>query len=169
MKIDRRMAAVAASLALLSLGVFVRDQLPKANDLVFAPFSYDGEAPKIGKIGDVRATVAETVNGIPTHAAWLVVEFAYQPDELISLQGEVEAADGTLYGSSNQMLMACGPRYPGLETQCTLVFEMPADKLAGATLLIRPPSTQMAPEAAVPLPDAAQAGDVVLELSLIHI
>lgn len=160
---NRRLATAAAVLALLSLGVFIRDQLPKPNDLVFAPFSYGAHAPKIGVVGDVRATVADTVNGIPTHAAWLVVDFAYEPDELLSLQGEIEAADGTLYGAANHMLMACGPRYPGLVTQCTLVFEMPAEQIEGARLLVRPPSSQMAPEASVPLPAPAAQRDIVRE------
>ncbi|MCP1387884.1 hypothetical protein M5J20_06725 [Corynebacterium sp. TA-R-1] len=163
MKIDRRLATAAATLALLSLGVFVRGQLPSANDLVFAPFEYGGDAQLIGKVDNVRATVADEVNGVPTHAAWVVVDFDYTPDSLISLQGEIEAADGTLYASENEMLLSCGTRYTGLRTQCTLVFEMPAEQLDGARLVIGPPATQMAPQAIVPVAGAAVLPKVTRE------
>ncbi|MEH0146652.1 hypothetical protein V6D40_03095 [Corynebacterium sp. Q4381] len=66
---SRRVAAVAASLALISLGVFIRGQLPKAEDLVYAPYEYGSAAPKLGTFDSARVTVSEKLNGVPSHAS----------------------------------------------------------------------------------------------------
>lgn len=164
MNLDRKVWAVAASLALLSLGVFVRDQLPQAFDLAYAPFEYGESAPKLGTVEDVRTAVAASLNGVSSNAGWVVVDFGFTPDaEKDLLEGEIHAADGTIFASVSSMLRSCGVTYPGLRTTCSLVFEMPTDKLPGATLHLGVPGGQMSPEAVVPLGEPARTGDVVKE------
>lgn len=164
MNLDRRVWAVAASLALLSLGVMVRDQLPKAFDLAYAPFVYDESAPRLGTVDDVRVTIAETVNGVSSNAGWVVVDFGFTPDvEEDLFTGAIHAADGTIFGSVSSMLRSCGVTYPGLRTTCSLVFEMAPDKLDGAAFHLGVPGGQMSPEVVVPLGEPARTGDVEKE------
>lgn len=164
MSIDRRVWAVAASLALLSLGVLVRDQLPQAFDRAYAPFVYDETAPKLGTVEDVRTTVADSLNGASSNADWVVVDFGFTPDaDKELLEGEVHGEDGTIFASVNSMLRACGVTYPELRTTCSLVFEMPAEKVSGATLHLGVPGGQMSPEVVVPLGEPERTGDVVKE------
>lgn len=49
------------------------------------------------------------------------------------LRGRIQAEDGTLFDSVDPGLRACEMIYPGVRTECTMVFEMPLDKLPGAT------------------------------------
>lgn len=72
MKGDMRVWTVAAALALLVLGMQLRDALPSAQQVAAAPFIYGNQAPIIGEVDDVRATLTENLNGVPTNAVWLM-------------------------------------------------------------------------------------------------
>lgn len=159
----RRVAAVAASLALISLGVFIRGQLPKAEDLVYAPHEYGSTAPKLGTFDSARVTVSEKLNGVPSHAGWVQVNFGFTPEATTVLRGRIQAEDGTLFDSVGPGLRACEVIYPGVRTECTMVFEMPLDKLPGATLLLDPMTTQMAPRASLLLDDPSVTGEITVE------
>lgn len=163
MRFDRKIWAVAASLAVLSLGVFLREQLPSANDRIFAAFEYGDQAPQIGKIENVNTRIAETVNGMSSLAGWVIVDFSYTPDELGQLTGEIQAEDGTLFASTNSMAFSCGTRYTGLRTECTLVFEMPPEKLEAAKLLVYRGTTQMAPQMTIDLGEPTRVPDAAVE------
>lgn len=150
-----RVWVVAASLALLSLGGLVREQMPAAKDLMFAPFEYGAEAPTLGTAENLSVTVADTLNGKPSQAGWVLVDLDYTPAESARfLAGQIEAADGKLYGPANATAFACELLYPGHRTPCTFVFEMPAEQLGGATLRLGPTSEAMAPRIVLPLEEA---------------
>lgn len=161
--VPRRIVATAAALALLSLGGLIREQLPDAQDRAFAPFNYGAEAPKIGRVDGVHTITADAINGVPTHARWLVVEFTHTPDTGQVLEGQIKATDGTLYGPANHLASSCGTLYPQLPTQCTLVFEMPAEQIAGARLFLHPSATQMAPRVVLELGEPVEAGNISRE------
>lgn len=154
----RRVATVVASLALISLGVMIRGEMPKAEDRVFDIFEHTSSpVPMLGDVSNVRLTVTDSVNNYATNGVWAVVDFDYTQDMELGLSNysaKIEATDGTTYDSVGTTSSECGMMYPGLRTHCTLVFEMPREKTAGATLhfgLVNP----MGLEVVLPLGEAA--------------
>lgn len=158
---SRRVVSVVAALALLSVGVTLRAQLPKPDDLVYGQFDYAQSAPLLGEVTDVRVTTGETLGGLRTHAAWVVVDYTFTPDAFGSLNAELISADGTIYAQLPKM--PCKLAYPGLTTECTLAFEMPLDQLPGAELHFNPGNTSMAPRLVVPLENPVATRDIVRE------
>lgn len=157
----RRVVSVVAALALLSVGVTLRGQLPKPDDLVYSQFDYTQSAPLLGEISNVRVTTGETLGGRRTHAAWVVVDYTFTPDAFGSLDAELISEDGTIYAKLPQG--PCKLAYPGLTTECTLAFEMPLDQLPGAVVHLNPGSTSMAPRLVVPLENPVATRDIVRE------
>ena len=151
-KTTRRVWAAAAALALFSLGVSIRGQMPNPNDRVFAQFNYEGYAPTLGTVENVHSFVTESFNEIPSNVSWLVVDFTFTPDASTGvITGQVEAADGALFDPAYGWTKTCGVVYPGLTVDCTLVFEMPEEKIEGATLYVHVPGTQMRARSVVKL------------------
>lgn len=138
---DRRVWVTAAALVLLVLGMQIRDLLPSAGSLAQAHFDYHGgHAPVIGDVGEVRATVTQTLNGKYTNANWVLLEYEYTENTNVLFHTSIAAPDGTTYYSSNSMLRGCGVKYPGLTSHCSIVFEMPKEKLEGAEVRLAQPS-----------------------------
>ncbi|WP_301925747.1 hypothetical protein [Corynebacterium glaucum] len=158
---SRRVAAVAVSLALLILGVVLRDQLPKPEDLVYQTYDHDRSAPPLGEVEDIRVTTGETLGGVRTNAAWVVVDYAFTPETLGYPSAQIITENGTLYDPLPEL--PCTKTYPGLRTECTSVFEMPLDSLAGAQLRLDPGSTPMAPRLVVPLENPVATREIVRE------
>ena len=75
---------------------------------------------------------------------------------------EIEAAGGNLYAPQNSPSNACELTYPGLHSPCTLVFEMPEEEIAGATLYFYV-ANRMGPRVVVELPEAQHERDVARE------
>ena len=158
----RRVWTTAAALALLVLGMQPRDVLPNAADRAAESFDYNNSAPVIGDVEDVRATVAQTFNGAASNAKWVVVDYQFTQDQEVLIGAEIEAAGGNLYAPENSPSNACELTYPGLRSPCTLVFEMPEEEIAGATLYFYV-GNRMGPRVVVQLPDAQQERDVARE------
>lgn len=160
MKDDMRVWTVAAALALLVLGMQLRDALPSAQQVAAAPFIYGNQAPIIGEVDDVRATLTENLNGVPTNAVWLVLDFAYIKDAQTVPSVSVKSADGKEYLSESNVLGDCSGTYPGLRSTCTMVVEIPREQLPGANINFSIPS-RMGPLMVIPLdPIMAQANEV---------
>ena len=160
----RRVWTVAAVLALLSLGVFLRGQLPNPVDRVFAPFDYTSSAPEIGTVEDTRAYVTPVFNGMNTNASWVVVDFRVTPEASIGfVRGSITAADGTEFTQSNSWSNSCPVLYPGRTVDCTFVFEMPQDKIDNATLRVLASWDHMAPRVAIKLDKPLVEGEIVRE------
>ena len=158
----RRVWTTAAALALLVLGMQIRDVLPNAADRAAESFDYDNSAPVIGAVDDVQATVAETFNGAASNAKWVVVDYQFTQDQEMLIGAEIEAAGGNLYAPENSASSACELTYPGLHSPCTLVFELPEEEIAGATLYFYV-ANRMGPRVVVQLPEAQQERDVARE------
>jgi len=158
----RRVWTTAAALALLVLGMQLRDVLPNAADHAAASFDYDGSAPVIGDVDDVQVTVAETFNGTASNAAWVVVDYQFTQDQEVLLGAEIEAAGGNLYAPENTPGNACELTYPGLRSPCTLVFEMPEDEVEAATLYFYV-GNRMGPRVVVQLPETQRQSRVTRE------
>ena len=137
---------------LLSVGVWGRLALPNPIDAVNSSIEYGAEAPYIGSISDVRARSTQSVNGVVSQAAWLVVDFEYKPDFAASLMAEIEASDGTRYRPTPPVSNSCrGPLYPQLKISCTLVAEMPKNDMPGARIEFSQSSDPLAQLAVVEL------------------
>lgn len=158
----RRVWTTAAALALLVLGMQLRDVLPNAADHAAASFDYDSSAPVIGDVDDVQVTVAETFNGTASNAAWVVVDYQFTQDQEVLLGAEIEAAGGNLYAPENTPGNACELTYPGLRSPCTLVFEMPEDEVEAATLYFYV-GNRMGPRVVVQLPETQRQSRVTRE------
>lgn len=159
MKGDMRVWTVAAALALLVLGMQLRDALPSPQQVAAAPFIYGNKAPIIGEVDDVRATLTENFNGVPTNAVWLVLDFAYIEDAKTP-KLSVRSTDGKEYLSESYIPQDCDEIYPGLRSTCTMVVEIPREQLPGASLTFRVPS-RMGPLMVIPLdPILAEANEV---------
>ena len=140
-----RVLSVAAALAVLAVGMVIRDRLPAAQVVMDRPFTYTATAPTFGEMGPTNVRVGTELNGIATHGLWLVVDFPFTPaghDYMVT--GTITAADGRTFEGFNNFRQPCGTLYPGLESTCALAFEMPADALPGATLTLTPTQQQMA-------------------------
>lgn len=59
----RKVWTTAAALALLVLGMQLRDVLPNAADRAAESFDYASSAPIIGDVDDVQVTLAANFNG----------------------------------------------------------------------------------------------------------
>lgn len=158
----RRVWTTAAALALLVLGMQLRDVLPNAADRAAASFDYANSAPIIGDVEDVQVTVAETFNGTASNARWVVVDYQFTQDQEVLLGAEIEAAGGNLYAPENTPGNACELTYPGLRSPCTLVFEMPEDEVEAATLYFYV-GNRMGPRVVVQLPEARRQPEVTRE------
>ncbi|WP_311390494.1 hypothetical protein [Corynebacterium haemomassiliense] len=158
----RRVWTTAAALALLVLGMQLRDVLPNAADRAAESFDYDSSAPVIGDVDDVQVTVAETFNGTASNAAWVVVDYQFTQDQEVLLGAEIEAAGGNLYAPENTPGNACELTYPGLRSPCTLVFEMPEDEVEAATLYFYV-GNRMGPRVVVQLPETQRQSRVTRE------
>lgn len=144
-KVPTRVLSVTAALAVLALGMVIREQLPAAQELMDQPFIHTTTAPTFGTIRDPRPQVGTELNGIKTHGLWLVVEFPFTPAaHNVLVTGTLTAADGRTFDAANSFRQPCGTLYPGLETTCALAFEVPADALPGVTLTLSPGQQQMA-------------------------
>lgn len=157
---SRRVWATAAALALLVGGMQIRDALPSAAERAAAPFYSESTAPIIGAVEDVNVAATKTFNGTATNADWVVVDYQFVPEKQVLLGAEIEGADGTVFASANTVGNACGATYPGMRSECTLVFEMPAEQAEGAKLMFYV-SNQMGPQLVVPLGQLAAEADVV--------
>ena len=158
----RRVWTTAAALALLVLGMQLRDVLPNAADRAAESFDYANSAPIIGDVEDAQVTVAESFNGAVSNARWVVVDYQFTQDQEALLGAEIEAAGGNLYAPENTPGNACELTYPGLRSPCTLVFEMPEDEVAGATLYFYV-GNRMGPRVVVQLPEAQRQSAVTRE------
>lgn len=163
MKGDVRVWTAAATLALLVLGMQLRNALPAAQQVAVAPFVYGNQAPIIGEVDEVRATLTGNFNGVPTNAVWLVLDFTFIQDGEALLVSSIESADGKEYLAENGTLNGCGVKYPGLRSACTVVVEIPRGQLAGANLVIYPTS-RMSPQMVIPLDPVIEQADEVPEL-----
>ena len=158
----RRVWTTAAALALLVLGMQLRDVLPNAADRAAESFDYAHSAPIIGDVEDVQVTVAESFNGATSNARWVVVDYQFTQDQEALLGAEIEAAGGNLYAPENTPGNACELTYPGLRSPCTLVFEMPEDEVEAATLYFYV-GNRMGPRVVVQLPEAQRQSRVTRE------
>lgn len=159
---NQRVWTVAASLALLILGVFLRGELPRADSVAYKPFEYTLEAPYLGKVDDVRVTTSSVLNGVPSNAQWVVVDYWYTPEtDLTVVFSEVMATDGSTHYKVDGP--SCGPAYPGLRTECVIAFEMPEDKIAGAVMHLYTGIETMAPRLLVPFENPASAAEITRE------
>lgn len=148
----RQVGATLAALAVLALGGFIREQLPKAADVMAEPLTYTDSAPRYGDVSSPEAILATEVNGVSTHGYWLLVRTQYTPsvpDEMYA--GFLDAADGRRFEASNNYRQACGYLHTGIPAECILAFEVPADALPGAALQVGPPRESLAPRITVPL------------------
>ncbi|GAA1177201.1 hypothetical protein CGLAUT_01800 [Corynebacterium glaucum] len=159
--VTRRIWPIVVSLALLSFGVILRDQLPTPEDLAYETFNYDESAPLLGEISNVRVTTGETLGGVSTYASWVVIDYHFIPDSLGSPDARLVTTDGTIY--DELPVTACPSVYPGLKVECTLAFEMPLEKLPGAEVYFSPEDTSMAPRIVVPLQNPVATHDIVRE------
>lgn len=164
-KLVRGAWSVLAIGALFSVGVWGRLVLPNPIDAVNASIEYGAEAPYIGSISNVRARSAQSVNGVVSQAAWLVVDFEHKPDFAGSLMAEIQARDGTRYNPNPLLSTSCDrPLYPQLRTSCTLITEMPRSYIPGARIEFRQWNDPLAPLAVVELgDDIVDVQDIVLE------
>lgn len=164
--IGRRVAVVAASLSLLSLGVFLRGQLPNPGGVLYSSFDYAYSAPRLGDVSEVRVSTTKRFNGDQSHAEWVVIDFAYVPRSDLSIMfGEVNAADGTNFLPEEQL--KCDLKYPNLRTDCVIVFEMPQDKIAGSTLRLTTGIETMGAVIEVPLENPIAAEEITIEESFL--
>lgn len=160
----RRVWTVAVVLALLTLGVFIRGQLPNPLDRVFARFDYTSSAPEVGTVEDTRAYVTPVFNGMSTNASWMVVDFRVTPEASIGfVRGSITTADGTEFTQSNSWSNSCPVLYPGRTVDCTFVFEMPENKIDDATLKVLASWDHMAPRVVVKLEKPLVEGEIVRE------
>lgn len=159
---NQRVWTVAAALALLILGVFLRAELPRADSVAYKPFEYTLEAPYLGKVDDVRVATSSVLNGAPSNAQWVIVDYWYTPEtDLTVMFSEVTATDGSTYDTGDGP--SCGPAYPGLRAECVVAFEMPEDKIAGAVMHLYTGIETMAPRLLVPLGNPAAAAEITRE------
>ena len=158
----RRVWTTAAALALLVLGMQLRDVLPNAADRAAESFDYANSAPIIGDVEDAQVTVAESFNGAASNARWVVVDYQFTQDQEALLGAEIEAAGGNLYAPENTPGNACELTYPGLRSPCTLVFEMPEDEVEAATLYFYV-GNRMGPRVVVQLPETQRQSRVTRE------
>ena len=158
----RRVWTTAAALALLVLGMQLRDVLPNAADRAAESFDYAHSAPIIGDVEDAQVTVAESFNGAVSNARWVVVDYQFTQDQEALLGAEIEAAGGNLYAPENTPGNACELTYPGLRSPCTLVFEMPEDEVEAATLYFYV-GNRMGPRVVVQLPETQRQSRVTRE------
>lgn len=150
MKMSRSTALTAVLVVLaLVVGSLLDSWLPSADSADGVPFTH---AAGIGEAVPLR-THTVTVDGIAagtevasygavtgTTAHWLVVSYTVEavgqsasfPPAFLRLR----AADGRLFGETPGTIVACGPAQPGIPLRCTVPFEVPADALAGAHLLV---------------------------------
>lgn len=164
--IGRRVAVVAASLSLLSLGVFLRGQLPNPGGVLYSSFDYAYSAPQLGDVSEVKVRTTKRFNGDQSHAEWVVIDFAYVPrSDLPIMFGEVTAADGTNFLPEKQL--KCELKYPNLKTDCVIVFEMPQDKIAGSTLRLTTGIETMGAVIEVPLENPTAAEEITIEESFL--
>lgn len=164
--IGRRVAVVAASLSLLSLGVFLRGQLPNPGGVLYSTYDYAYSAPQLGEVSDVTVTTTKRLNGYVSHAEWVVIDFAYMPkSDLTIMFGEVNAADGTNFLPEEQL--KCDLKYPNLRTDCVIAFEMPQDKIAGSTLRLTTGIETMGAVIEVPLENPIAAEEITIEESFL--
>lgn len=155
----RRVAVTAASISLLCLGVFLRGQLPNPGNVLYSTFDYAYSAPQLGDVSEVTVTTTKRFNGLPTHATWVIIDFAYEPkSDLPIMFGEVNAADGTEFLPERQL--KCDLKYPNLRTDCMIAFEMPEDKIAGSTLRLTTGIETMAAVIEVPLENPVAVDEV---------
>lgn len=156
-----------ATLLLLVVGMLIEESLPYRDDLVFSTFDYGTEAPMIGEVTDVRATLTNQVNGALTNGRWLVIDFARTPEESMSLIATIDIADGRSFSPVNSLSATCGHGYPGLKEECPLVFEMPVDfkveDLSDAHLVLLRANTRMSPQSKVPIASVSEEKEVVRE------
>ena len=157
-----RVLTTAAALALLVLGMQLRDVLPNAADRAAESFDSANSAPIIGDVEDVQVTVAESFNGATSNARWVVVDYQFTQDQEALLGAEIEAAGGNLYAPENTPGNACELTYPGLRSPCTLVFEMPEDEVEAATLYFYV-GNRMGPRVVVQLPETQRQSRVTRE------
>lgn len=143
--IARRTMSVAAALAVLALGMTIREKLPAAQEQMDRPFTYAADAPSFGELGDLEVQAGTQINGVTTHGLWVVVSAPFTPHthDLLAT-ATLTAADGRIFEAYNNFRQPCGVVYPNLPTTCAFAFEMPADAVAGATFTLSPGQNQMA-------------------------
>ncbi|OAA16783.1 hypothetical protein Caferm_05925 [Corynebacterium afermentans subsp. afermentans] len=158
--------AVAASVVLF-IGMLIQERIADPHDLVFGTFDYGNNAPLIGEISKMSASLSDVVNGTKTNGKWLVIDFSRKADGSIPLSGVIEDENGTVFYSINPMTYTCGIGYPGLAEDCTLVFEIPADmgteSIREADLVLARTNTKMSPLVVLPLSEMEFVEETSLE------
>ena len=135
------------TIAALAIGVAVTSRLPSADSIAAWPFVHQvaiGETVSLRTgqltVDGVDATTAVTQSGktVKTSAHWLLVMMRFtaarEPSALAGMT--LKTADGRTYSATRPLQSTCGAGQPGITIRCTIPFEVPADALAGAHLLV---------------------------------
>ena len=136
--------------AALFVGSFVTSRLPQPDKLLGeTPFLRDGVVgqPVRLRTADVTVERVQAAKRVELHGqvaessgVWLVFDVVWaarsEPSQLAGTSPVVVAADGRRFGGTQAVIATCGPAQPGLPVSCQLPFELPADALEGARLLI---------------------------------
>lgn len=134
-------------LGALSVGLVIDRSLPSTEAILNAPFVTSvgvGETSHM-RTGDVTVTDVRTASTVMTQlgtmrtsGVWLVVDLeitaAKEPWTLTGM--ELASTSGALYGSPTSVEASCRTAQPGVPQQCTAVFEVAPDDLAGIVLTI---------------------------------
>ena len=140
----------ALVVAALFIGSFVTERLPQPAQLLGeTPFLHDGVvgAPVRLRTADVTVAQVQAAKRVELYGQvaessglWLVFDVVWaaggEASRLAGTSPVVVAADGRRFGGAQAVLATCGPAQPGLPVSCQLPFEVPADALEGARLLI---------------------------------
>lgn len=149
MKWDRTAALTSVIvLGALGVGTAISTHLPKADDVIHAPFIVQGVVGKPVKLrtgelvvlGVDGSTVVTSPldRAISKNGVFVVIRLRWTPS--LKPQGldvvEVMSASGRLYGDEQAVQSRCNPAQTGIPLTCQLVFEMPPSEVPGATLLV---------------------------------
>lgn len=135
--------------AALFLGATINARLPDPGAIYSAPFTRPGTVGEPVTLRNQRVTVTGVDAGTElahgrtvavSDAHFLVVDLTYEPlGETGSLPAgwlRLRASDGRLFGGSLPVPALCGPTQPGMPIACRIPFEVSADALPGAALLV---------------------------------
>lgn len=142
------LTAVLVVLALL-VGSLLDARLPRPDPVDADPYVRPGVVGRPVTLRSFIVTATDLEAGreiaslgtvTSTTAHWLVVGYTVEargeartvPPAVLRLR----AADGRLFGETPGTTVACGPAQPGIPVRCWVPFEVPADALPGARLLV---------------------------------
>lgn len=153
--------------AALFVGSFVAERMPRPEGyLTEQPFIHEGEIGqtvvlRTGEVSVVGVYAAKTVElflDVSESAdVWLVVDVRWTPLGEPHLIGgstaAIAASDGRTFGGSQPVNNICGRTQPGLTVGCQMAFEISADALEGAQILL-------------PAESSVRTGDGVAQIDL---